>query len=59
MAKKTQTTVLPKYKVHKSCVRFQAEDASKEKVTSSCYLQNAAYEALGKPDSIKVSVEAA
>ncbi len=56
---KTQSTVLPKFKTHKSCVRFQAPDAAKEDVTASCYLQNKAYKALGEPDSIEITIKGA
>lgn len=56
MAKKTQTAVLTKDKNCKSCVRFRNQ--KDDKVTTSIYIQNAEFEALGKPDSIKVSVEA-
>lgn len=57
MAKtKTQSAVLTKDKNCKSCVRFRNQ--VDDKVTTSIYIQNAEYETLGKPDSIKVSVEA-
>ncbi|KKL90426.1 hypothetical protein LCGC14_1904770 [marine sediment metagenome] len=56
MAKKTQTATLKKNKVCKSCVRFRNE--KDDKTTTSIYIQNAEYEELGKPDTIKLSVEA-
>ena len=56
MAKKTVSTVLTKDKTCKSCVRFAGQ--SNDKVTTSLYLSNAAHEEIGKPESIKVTVEA-
>lgn len=57
MAKsKTQVAVLTKDKQCKSCIRYRNQ--KDDKLTTSIYIQNAEYEALGKPDSIKVSVEA-
>lgn len=58
MAKKTQSTIMKTDKKCKPCVRFRSED-TQDKVATALYLMNPAYEALGKPDSIKVSVEAA
>lgn len=50
---KTQTAVLKIVKHCKHSVRF--DDESKEpNVISSVYLLNEAYEALGKPEEIKV-----
>ncbi len=56
---KPATVVLTKDKTCKSCVRFVGKDADSKDVTASLYLQNVSYEALGKPNKIKVSVEAA
>ena len=39
----------------KSCVLFRSEE-SNEQVTTSCYLQNSAFEDLGKPKTITVTV---
>ena len=52
-----QKTVLSLTKKCKSCVRF--DDASANpKVVTSFYLLNDAYEALGKPAEIELSVKA-
>ena len=57
MAEKNVSTTLKKDKDCKSCVRYRsiAED---EKVTTSLYLSNAAYAALGNPEEIEVRVSA-
>lgn len=61
MAKdKTAVTVkMVQDKTCKSCIRFKGEGKEAENVGSSFYLQNAAFEKLGKPDSIILTVEAA
>lgn len=45
-------------KVCKSCVRFKADqgDPAYDNVGTAFYLQNAAFEALGKPKEIMVTV---
>lgn len=53
---KPQVAVLTKNKKCKSCVRYR--NITDDKVTTSIYIQNAEYEALGSPDKIKVTVEA-
>jgi len=58
-AKETPSVVMKQDKVCKSCVRFKADGDGAEQVASSLYVQNAAYEKLGKPKSIKVSIESA
>ena len=59
MAKSTaQETTLVQEKICKSCIRFRAEKGRDDEVTTSLYLQSAAYDALGKPKTIKVSVVA-
>ena len=55
--KKTVTMAIDK--VCKSCVRCRAEGAEGETVSSSIYIQNATYEALGKLKKFKITVEAA
>ena len=58
MAKgKTVTTALTQDKTCKSCVRYRSTDAD-EKVTTSLYLGNESYKALGNPKKIEVAVSA-
>jgi len=52
---KSVSTTLVKDKTCKSCIRFVSQ-ASTETVTTSLYLQNAAWEALGKPESVTLTV---
>lgn len=54
-----QSVVMALGKKCKSCVRFEAKGDDGEKVAASLYLQNAAFEALGKPESITVTVDKA
>ncbi len=56
---KKVTVTMKKNKTCKSCVRFGAEGKDAENVGSSFYLQNDAFEKLGKPGSIKLTIEAA
>jgi hypothetical protein len=43
----------------KSCVRFAAEGKSAAEVSRTLYVQNEALDKLGKPNRIKVTIEAA
>jgi len=52
---KVATTTLKVDKKCKSCVRYRSEDDS-DQVTTSLYLQNTAFEVLGKPERITISV---
>lgn len=56
---KKHTVTMKIDKVCKSCVRCRAEGPEGETVAASIYVQNATYEALGKPKTFKVTVEAA
>ncbi len=56
MAAKIISTILEQDKVCKSCVRYRSPHASKDEVTTSLYLQNDAYEKLGSPKKIQVTV---
>ncbi|MBW8002602.1 MAG: hypothetical protein FVQ80_11375 [Planctomycetes bacterium] len=56
---KKLTVTMKKNKTCKSCVRFGTEGKDAEDVGSSFYLQNTAFEKLGKPGEIKLTVEAA
>lgn len=49
------STTLKKDKQCKSCVRFRSEEPD-EKVTTSIYIQNSAFEAMGRPEMIKLTV---
>ncbi len=55
--KKTVTMAIDK--VCKSCVRCRAEGPESDTVSSSIYIQNAAWEALGRPKKFRITVEAA
>ena len=59
MSEKTVSVAMKQNKTCKSCVRFGAEGKGADEVGSSFYLQNAAHEKLGKPKTIKLTVEAA
>jgi len=50
-------TTLVQNKTCKSCVRYGSKNAE-DKVTTSIYLQNESFEALGKPEKIEVAVSA-
>ncbi len=50
------TTTLEQDKTCKSSVRFRSPKGTDDKVTTSLYLQNASYDKLGKPNTVKVSV---
>lgn len=54
--KKTQKVTLTKNKTCKNCIRYGGEGKDATSVASSLYLQNPAYEALGKPDKIVVTI---
>jgi hypothetical protein len=54
---KEQTATLSLTKKCKSCVRFDDQSA-KPMVVTSFYLMNEAYEAIGKPAEIELSVKA-
>ena len=56
---KKHTVTMKIDKVCKSCVRCRAEGPEGDTVSASIYVQNSAYEALGKPKKFKVTVEAA
>ncbi len=43
----------------KTCVRFAAEGQSAAEVCRTLYVQNEALDKLGKPNRIKVTIEAA
>ncbi len=55
---KKHTVTMKIDKVCKSCVRCRAEGPEGETVSASIYVQNATYEALGKPKTFKITVEA-
>lgn len=52
----TAKVILEFAKTCKSCVQFKAPAGKDLKVTTSLYLLNDDYEALGKPDKIQVVV---
>ncbi|MBA7587213.1 hypothetical protein ES708_29231 [subsurface metagenome] len=58
----SETTVVVEMAVDKSCkssVRFAAEGQSAAEVCRTLYVQNQAVDKLGKPNRIKVTIEAA
>ncbi len=54
---KKATVKMKKDKTCKACVRYKGEGKDAENVGSSFYLQNPAFELLGKPNEIKVTIE--
>lgn len=58
MAKQVQTT-LALEKTCKSCVRYSTKDTTKETVLLTIYIKNEAMKALGNPDEVTVTIEAA
>jgi hypothetical protein len=54
-----QRVTMTQDKVCKTCLRFKGEGAGSTAVGASFYLQMQAYEALGKPKKIVLSVESA
>lgn len=54
---KKVTVKMKKDKTCKSCQRYKGEGKPAEEVGSSFYLQNPAYEKLGKPSEIKLTIE--
>lgn len=57
-SKKAVSVVMKKDKTCKKCVRYAGEGDGADQVGSSFYLQNPSFDDLGKPDKIKVSIEA-
>ena len=53
--KVTVEVVMKKTKTCKSCVRFENKDSD---VAKSLYLDNLAFEKLGKPDAVNIIVSA-
>jgi len=58
MAKKEVKVTMTQDKVCKSCVRYANSGEEGKTVASSLYLQNDAFNALGKPESISIVVSA-
>ena len=53
---KTVEVTMKSDKVCKSCVRFRGEGKGADEVGSSFYLQNDAYEKLGQPKKIVMTI---
>lgn len=58
MAAKTISTVLKKFKECKGSVRFNTKDRANEKTFISVYVLNEAYQTLGSPNEIAVTISA-